>query len=112
MFYTHFLPLAQLSFTARLPALALSVFHLYDSADSPLTLRSDSLLRLSGWTQAGRAVDPLQLRTQAADDHRFYIRSRSLTLGFSGATGLLEVRGAAGGAWPFDCQDRVETFSS
>ncbi|XP_048886502.1 alpha-mannosidase 2x isoform X2 [Brienomyrus brachyistius] len=98
----------QLSFTARLPALGLSVFHLYDSADSPLTLRSDSLLRLSGRTQAGRAVEPLQLRTQAADDRRFYIHSRSLTLGFSGATGLLETIRRTGD--PQEVKVRMEFF--
>uniref|UniRef100_A0A8C2A5A1 Alpha-mannosidase n=1 Tax=Cyprinus carpio TaxID=7962 RepID=A0A8C2A5A1_CYPCA len=36
------------SFMARLPALGLAVFHLYDSADSPMTLRSDTLLRIPG----------------------------------------------------------------
>ncbi|CAB1440984.1 unnamed protein product [Pleuronectes platessa] len=54
------------SFMVRLPPLGLAVFHLYDSPDSPMTLRSDTLLRLSGGG------------------------SQALTLGFSGTTGLLE----------------------
>uniref|UniRef100_A0A671PXM4 Alpha-mannosidase n=1 Tax=Sinocyclocheilus anshuiensis TaxID=1608454 RepID=A0A671PXM4_9TELE len=32
------------SFMARLPALGLAVFHLYDSADAPMMLRSDTLM--------------------------------------------------------------------
>uniref|UniRef100_A0A671PT83 Alpha-mannosidase n=1 Tax=Sinocyclocheilus anshuiensis TaxID=1608454 RepID=A0A671PT83_9TELE len=38
----------QASFMARLPALGLAVFHLYDSADAPMMLRSDTLLRIPG----------------------------------------------------------------
>ncbi|XP_036400375.1 alpha-mannosidase 2x isoform X2 [Megalops cyprinoides] len=80
----------QASFMARLPALGLAVFHLYDSFDSPMTLRSDTLLRLNGRGVTARGVDPLPLRTQTADPRTFHIRSQSLTLGFSGTTGLLE----------------------
>ncbi|XP_064192799.1 alpha-mannosidase 2x isoform X3 [Anguilla rostrata] len=80
----------QASFMARLPALGLAVFHLYDSSDSPMTLRSDTLLRLSGRGVAARGVDPLPLRTQASDTRSFYIHSQALTLGFSGTTGLLQ----------------------
>ncbi|KAG9352329.1 hypothetical protein JZ751_020742 [Albula glossodonta] len=80
----------QASFMARLPALGLAVFHLFDSFDSPMTLRSDTLLRLSGRGLTARGVDPLPLRTQMSDSHTFYIHSQSLTLGFSGTTGLLE----------------------
>uniref|UniRef100_A0AAR2IX91 Alpha-mannosidase n=1 Tax=Pygocentrus nattereri TaxID=42514 RepID=A0AAR2IX91_PYGNA len=47
------------SFMARLPALGLAVFHLYDSVDSPMTLRSDTLLRLPGRSQSVRGIDPL-----------------------------------------------------
>uniref|UniRef100_A0AAX7VKS8 Alpha-mannosidase n=1 Tax=Astatotilapia calliptera TaxID=8154 RepID=A0AAX7VKS8_ASTCA len=79
------------TFMVRLPPLALAVFHLYDSPDSPMTLRSDTLLRLSGRGVAARAVDPLPVRSQQADSQTFYISSQSLTLGFSGTTGLLEV---------------------
>lgn len=75
----------------RLPPLSLAVFHLYDSPDSPMTLRSDTLLRLSGRGVVTRAVDPLPVRSQQADSQTFYISSQSLTLGFSGTTGLLEV---------------------
>lgn len=75
----------------RLPPVGLAVFHLYDSPDSPMTLRSDTLLRLSGRTATARAVDPLPVRSQQADAQTFYISSQSLTLGFSGTTGLLEV---------------------
>uniref|UniRef100_A0A8C1H8B5 Alpha-mannosidase n=2 Tax=Cyprinus carpio TaxID=7962 RepID=A0A8C1H8B5_CYPCA len=49
----------QASFMARLPALGLAVFHLYDSADSPMTLRSDTLLRIPGRGQSIRGLDPL-----------------------------------------------------
>lgn len=80
----------QASFMVRLPALGLAVFHLYDSADSPMTLRSETLLRLSGRGQTARATDPLPLRSQAADPQTFYITSQALILGFSGSTGLLE----------------------
>lgn len=75
----------------RLPALGLAVYHLYQSADSPLTLRSDTLLRLPGSSNKARAGDPLPVRSQLSDPQTFYISSRSLTLGFSGSTGLLEV---------------------
>lgn len=75
----------------RLPPLGLAVFHLYESPDSPMTLRSDTLLRLSSRGVAARAVDPLPVRSQQSDSHAFYISSQSLTLGFSGTTGLLEV---------------------
>lgn len=77
----------------RLPALGLAVFHLYDSADTPMTLRSETLLRLTGQGQTAHAVDPLPLRSQTADPQLFYISTQSLTLGFSGTTGLLEVCG-------------------
>ncbi|XP_036431787.1 alpha-mannosidase 2x isoform X2 [Colossoma macropomum] len=80
----------QASFMARLPALGLAVFHLYDSVDSPMTLRSDTLLRLPGRSQSVRGIDPLPVRSQVADPQPFYIQSQSLTLGFSGTTGLLE----------------------
>lgn len=81
----------QATFMLRLPPLGLAVFHLYNSPDSPLTLRSDTLLRLSGRGLAARAVDPLPVRSQQSDPQTFYISSQSLTLGFSGTTGLLEV---------------------
>uniref|UniRef100_A0A8C1U3C8 Alpha-mannosidase n=1 Tax=Cyprinus carpio TaxID=7962 RepID=A0A8C1U3C8_CYPCA len=80
----------QASFMARLPALGLAVFHLYDSADSPMTLRSDTLLRIPGRGQSIRGLDPLPVRSQTVDAQPFYIQSQSLTLGFSGTTGLLE----------------------
>uniref|UniRef100_A0A673XD96 Alpha-mannosidase n=1 Tax=Salmo trutta TaxID=8032 RepID=A0A673XD96_SALTR len=80
----------QASFMVRLPALGLAVFHLYDSADTPMTLRSETLLRLTGQGQTAHAVDPLPLRSQTADPQLFYISTQSLTLGFSGTTGLLE----------------------
>lgn len=86
------LAFVQASFMARLPALGLAVFHLYDSVDSPMTLRSDTLLRLPGRSQSVRGVDPLPVRSQVADPQPFYIQTQSLTLGFSGITGLLEVR--------------------
>lgn len=75
----------------RLPPLGLAVFHLYDSADSPMTIRSDTLLRLSGRSVSARALDPLPVRSQPADAQTFYISTQTLTLGFSGTTGLLEV---------------------
>ncbi|XP_062317922.1 alpha-mannosidase 2x isoform X1 [Osmerus eperlanus] len=81
----------QASFMVRVPALGLAVFHLYDSADSPMTLRSETLLRLSGrGGQTARASDPLPLRSQPADPQPFFVTSQALTLGFSGSTGLLE----------------------
>lgn len=76
---------------ARLPPLGLAVFHLYDSPDSPMTLRSDTVLRLPERSATARAADPLPVRSQQADSQTFYISSQSLTLGFSGTTGLLEV---------------------
>lgn len=82
----------QASFMVRLPALGLAVFHLYDSADSPMTMHSETLLRIPGRGQAIRSLDPLPVRSQTADPQPFYIQSQSLTLGFSGTTGLLEVR--------------------
>ena len=75
----------------RLPPLGLAVFHLYDSPDSPMTLRSDTLLRLSGRDATPRAADALPVRSRQADPQTFYISSQALTLGFSGTTGLLEV---------------------
>lgn len=75
----------------RLPPLGLAVFHVYDTPDSPMTLRSDTLLRLSERGVSARAVDPLPVRSQQADPQTFYISSQSLTLGFSGTSGLLEV---------------------
>lgn len=75
----------------RLPPLGLAVYHLYESPDSPMTLRSDTLLRLSGRGATARAADPLPVRSQQSDPQTFYISSQSLTLGFSGTTGLLEV---------------------
>ncbi|XP_010767774.1 alpha-mannosidase 2x [Notothenia coriiceps] len=78
------------TFMVRLPALGLAVFHLYDSADSPLTLRSDTLLRLSARGTSARALDPLPVRSQQAEPQTFFISSQTLTLGFSGTTGLLE----------------------
>ncbi|XP_034735000.1 alpha-mannosidase 2x isoform X2 [Etheostoma cragini] len=78
------------TFMVRLPPLGLAVFHLYDSADSPMTFRSDTLLRLSDRAAAARAADPLPVRSQQSDPQTFYISSQSLTLGFSGTTGLLE----------------------
>uniref|UniRef100_A0A8C7XXM0 Alpha-mannosidase n=1 Tax=Oryzias sinensis TaxID=183150 RepID=A0A8C7XXM0_9TELE len=80
----------QATFMARLPPLGLAVFHLYDSADSPMTLRSDTLLRLSSRSVTARASDPLPVHSQLADPQSFYISSQFLTLGFSGSTGLLE----------------------
>lgn len=84
-------PSIQATFMVRLPPLGLAVYHLYDSPDSPMTLRSDTLLRLSGRGATARAVDPLPVRSQQSDSQTFYISSQSLTLGFSGTTGLLEV---------------------
>uniref|UniRef100_A0A8C8JNM9 Mannosidase, alpha, class 2A, member 2 n=1 Tax=Oncorhynchus tshawytscha TaxID=74940 RepID=A0A8C8JNM9_ONCTS len=78
------------SFMVRLPALGLAVFHLYDSADTPMTLCSETLLRLSGQGQTAHAVDPFPLHSQTADPQLFYISTQSLTLGFSGTTGLLD----------------------
>lgn len=104
----------------RLPPLGLAVFHLYDSPDSPMTLRSDTLLRLSGRAATARAMDPLPVRSQQADPQTFYISSQSLTLGFSGTTGLLEVcvlstsvdfiseLGICSSVFNFDLQERGE----
>ncbi|XP_061533570.1 alpha-mannosidase 2x isoform X1 [Phycodurus eques] len=78
------------TFMVRLPSLGLAVYHLYDSPDSPMTLRSDTLLRLPGSALSARALDPLPVRSQQADPQTFYISSQFLTLGFSGTTGLLE----------------------
>uniref|UniRef100_A0A672PDM8 Alpha-mannosidase n=1 Tax=Sinocyclocheilus grahami TaxID=75366 RepID=A0A672PDM8_SINGR len=47
------------SFMARLPALGLAVFHLYDSADSPMTLRSDT-----HYIFIRRKDDPQEVRVQ------------------------------------------------
>lgn len=79
----------QVSFMARLPALGLAVFHLYDSVNSPMTLRSDTLFRISEQNEIHH-LDPLPVRSQLTDSLPFYIQSQSLTLGFSGTTGLLE----------------------
>lgn len=76
---------------ARLPALGLAVFHLHDSTDSPMTLRSDTLLRVQDRSQSMHGLDPLPVRSLVADSQTVYIRTQSLTLGFSGTTGLLEV---------------------
>lgn len=91
MCYLSLSPFAQATFMVRLPPLGLAVFHLYESPDSPMTLRSETLLRLSSRGVAARAVDPLPVRSQQSDPQIFYISSQSLTLGFSGTTGLLEV---------------------
>uniref|UniRef100_A0A7N6BM66 Alpha-mannosidase n=1 Tax=Anabas testudineus TaxID=64144 RepID=A0A7N6BM66_ANATE len=55
---------AEATFMVRLPPLGLALFHLYDSLDSPMTLRSDTLLRLSGRGATARAADPLPVRSQ------------------------------------------------
>uniref|UniRef100_A0AAQ5YG98 Alpha-mannosidase n=1 Tax=Amphiprion ocellaris TaxID=80972 RepID=A0AAQ5YG98_AMPOC len=68
------------TFMVRLPPLGLAVFHLYDSPDSPMTLRSDTLLRLSGRGVTARAAEPLPVRSQQADAQTFYISSQSLTI--------------------------------
>ncbi|XP_057692504.1 alpha-mannosidase 2x isoform X2 [Corythoichthys intestinalis] len=78
------------TFMVRLPSLGLAVFHLYNSPDSPMTLRSDTLLRLPGGALTPRTSDPLPVRSQLADPQMFHISSQFLTLGFSGTTGLLE----------------------
>uniref|UniRef100_A0A3Q2ZYZ2 Alpha-mannosidase n=1 Tax=Kryptolebias marmoratus TaxID=37003 RepID=A0A3Q2ZYZ2_KRYMA len=78
------------TFMVRLPPLGLAVFHLYDSSDSPMTFRSDTVLRLSSRSVTARAEDPLPVRSQLTDSQTFYISSQALTLGFSGTTGLLE----------------------
>lgn len=83
---------------ARLPPLGLAVFHLYDSTDSPMTLRSDTLLRVPGRSQSVHSMDPLPVHSMVADSLPFYIRTQSLTLGFSGTTGLLEVSQQSSGA--------------
>uniref|UniRef100_A0A8B9KPQ1 Alpha-mannosidase n=1 Tax=Astyanax mexicanus TaxID=7994 RepID=A0A8B9KPQ1_ASTMX len=80
------------SFMARLPALGLAVFHLYDSVDSPMTLRSDTLLRLPGRSQTVRGVDPLPVRSQIADPQPFYIQTQSLTLSIRRKDDPQEVR--------------------
>ncbi|XP_066557713.1 alpha-mannosidase 2x isoform X2 [Amia ocellicauda] len=80
----------QATFAARLPALGLAVFQLYDSFDSSLTLHSDTVLRLNGHKLVLRSLDPLPLRSLPADQNTFYIHSQRLQLGFSGTTGLLE----------------------
>uniref|UniRef100_A0A8D3E5P5 Alpha-mannosidase n=1 Tax=Scophthalmus maximus TaxID=52904 RepID=A0A8D3E5P5_SCOMX len=81
---------AEATFMVRLPPLGLAVFHLYDSPDSPMTLRSDTLLRLSGRGVTARAADPLPVRSRQSDPQTFYVSSQSLTLGFSGTTGLIK----------------------
>ncbi|KAF7702200.1 alpha-mannosidase 2x [Silurus meridionalis] len=80
----------QASFMVRLPAMGLAVFHIHDSIDNPMTLRSETLLRLPGKSQSVHSLDPLPIRSQVADSQPFYIQTRSLTLGFSGTSGLLE----------------------
>lgn len=90
-YMTALRPSIQATFMVRLPPLGLAVFHLYESPDSPMTICSDTLLRLPGRGIPARAADPLPVRTQQTDPQTFYISSQSLTLGFSGTTGLLEV---------------------
>uniref|UniRef100_A0AAQ4Q0K8 Alpha-mannosidase n=1 Tax=Gasterosteus aculeatus aculeatus TaxID=481459 RepID=A0AAQ4Q0K8_GASAC len=65
------------AFMVRLPPLGLAVFHLYDSPDSPMTLRSDTLLRLSGRSVTARAADPLPVRSQQSDPQTFYVSSHT-----------------------------------
>lgn len=77
---------------ARLPALGLAVYHLYESSESPMTMRSETVMRLAPGSSAVRGLDPLPLRMQTADAQPFFVHSQYLTLGFSGTTGLLEVR--------------------
>ncbi|XP_063052650.1 alpha-mannosidase 2x [Engraulis encrasicolus] len=80
----------QVSFMARLPALGLAVYHLYESSESPMTMRSETVMRLAPGSSAVRGLDPLPLRMQTADAQPFFVHSQYLTLGFSGTTGLLE----------------------
>ncbi|XP_061773540.1 alpha-mannosidase 2x isoform X3 [Nerophis ophidion] len=80
----------EVTFMVRLPPLGLTIFHLYNSPDSPMTLLSDTLLRLPGNSLPHRASDPLPVRSQQTDTKTFYVSSQFLTLGFSGTTGLLE----------------------
>uniref|UniRef100_A0A671PT56 Alpha-mannosidase n=1 Tax=Sinocyclocheilus anshuiensis TaxID=1608454 RepID=A0A671PT56_9TELE len=62
------------SFMARLPALGLAVFHLYDSADAPMMLRSDTLLRIPGRGQSIRGLDPLIRRKDDPQEVRVQIQ--------------------------------------
>ncbi|XP_062403410.1 alpha-mannosidase 2x [Sardina pilchardus] len=80
----------QVSFMARLPALGLAVYHLFETTDSPMTMRSETVMRLAPGSGAVRGLDPLPLRMQVADAQPFFIHSQGFTLGFSGTTGLLE----------------------
>ncbi|XP_061825941.1 alpha-mannosidase 2x isoform X2 [Nerophis lumbriciformis] len=80
----------EVTFMVRLPPLGLAIFHLYNSPDSPMTLFSDTLLRLPGNSLPPHASDPLPVRSQQTDTKTFYVSSQFLTLGFSGTTGLLE----------------------
>uniref|UniRef100_A0A8C5BH80 Alpha-mannosidase n=1 Tax=Gadus morhua TaxID=8049 RepID=A0A8C5BH80_GADMO len=51
---------SEATFMARLPALGLAVFHLYNMADSPMTLRSDTLLRLISLHPPSPCVLPMK----------------------------------------------------
>ncbi|XP_039628976.1 alpha-mannosidase 2x [Polypterus senegalus] len=80
----------QVSFPARLPALGLMVFQIYDSFDSSLTMRSETILRLYGRNLTPKRFDPLPLKVHSTEQQDFYIQNQNFQLWFSGTTGLLE----------------------
>uniref|UniRef100_A0A8D3DLW7 Alpha-mannosidase n=1 Tax=Scophthalmus maximus TaxID=52904 RepID=A0A8D3DLW7_SCOMX len=72
---------AEATFMVRLPPLGLAVFHLYDSPDSPMTLRSDTLLRLSGRGVTARAADPLPVIKRKDDPQEVKVQMQFVVYG-------------------------------
>ncbi|XP_040270048.1 alpha-mannosidase 2x isoform X2 [Bufo bufo] len=80
----------QVSFTARLPALGLSIFQLYMSFDAHTTLKSNVRVYLHGRDLNIKKQEtfPVKLLDTSTDD--FYVENQYMQVWFSGVTGLLK----------------------
>ncbi|XP_043934204.1 alpha-mannosidase 2x isoform X2 [Protopterus annectens] len=80
----------QVSFMARLPALGMSVFQLYESYDRHTTLKSEVKIYLHGrdLTVSKRETFSVKVLESSTDD--FYIENQHMQVHFSGLTGLME----------------------
>ncbi|KAM4747675.1 alpha-mannosidase 2x-like isoform 2-T2 [Rhinophrynus dorsalis] len=80
----------QVSFTARLPSLGLSIFQLHMSFDAHTTLKSSVRVYLHGreLTLKKQDVFPVKILETSTDD--FYLENQYMQVWFSGTTGLLK----------------------
>ncbi|KAE8618087.1 hypothetical protein XENTR_v10009274 [Xenopus tropicalis] len=80
----------QVSFTARLPSLGLSIFQLHASIDTHTTLKSNVHVHLHGRELSIKKQDvfPVKVAESSTDD--FHIENQYMQVWFSGTTGLLK----------------------